>query len=200
MAFIPSPHTARIVVGFQGGGFDFSNVFWATKTDFTTQDMQDLGDAIQAAFVSSVKAGMSAGIRETGVTVYDARTDSGELTTSTTGADVGGAAGEALPVNLALIMTLRTAKRGRSYRGRTYVTLFREADIDSGVFGSGAVALAGTYIGAVKTAIEGEGWTMVIRSIQHNNVTTNPAVLTPVTSYESRSGVPGTQRRRLDRA
>lgn len=199
MAFIPTPNTARLVLKWQGGGFDYSNVVHCTKTGFTTNDLQDLADDVSTWVGSNMLANIPDGIRWVGVDAYDMRTESGAMVSSTQSGGVGQQATEELPVSNAIVVTLRTAQRGRSGRGRLYVTFYDESDIDSGVFGQGAINLAGSYVAGVKGAIENAGWVLVIRSTQQGGVVLTTGVTIPVTSYEVRSGVPGTQRRRLDR-
>jgi hypothetical protein len=75
---------------------------------------------------------------------------------------------ESLPANVALVTTLRTAKRGRSYRGRCYWAPFTEGANDATGSPTAAVATA-TQVQwtAFLTALGGTGVSLVVASYFH---------------------------------
>lgn len=81
---------------------------------------------------------------------------------------VGSAGIDSLPANVALVVTLRTANRGRSYRGRTYQTPFNENANDAGGTPS-APTVAGTATQWTNflTSLAGSGLSLVVASYFH---------------------------------
>lgn len=199
MTFIPTPHTARVVVRFTKGSEGYSNVFHFEKPSFTLTDMENLAAAVDAIVGGSYMSIWNNHISYVATDVYDIRTSTGQIVTESTTGAPGTVAGEGLPTNLAVVVTLRTATRGRTGRGRVYVAGFSESNLDEGVFNSGTLPQAKSYVDNVIAEGLAVGWVCGVRSIQTDGVINNPALMRPVTDTEVRSGIPGTQRRRLDR-
>ena len=199
MAFIPSPHAARAVIKFAAFTQEFSNVLHFTKTEYTDTDMAALADALDAAVVSALKSSLATAVAYSGVDVYDIRTVGGNVVYNTDGIGTGSDTAEPLPVNLAIVVTLRTQTRGRSGRGRVYVGGFSEDKFDGEVWSAGAETAAEAYIQACKTNAETAGWGFALRSIQQDQVKFDTAVMRPITSFGVRNRLPATQRRRIDR-
>lgn len=200
MALLPVPNCCRVVIKFALGAQSMSIVEHFTKADFTTSDMQDLVDDLDTATSTNWKNRISDSCSYVGVDGYDIRSSAGEVVTANAGAGIGGQQQQPLPAGVALLVTLRTAFRGRAGRGRVYLPGLTETESDAGVFTAGAIANAGTYISALQAAATNLGWTHVIVSRQLDGVALNPPATRTVTSYEVRSGLPAYQRRRTDRA
>jgi hypothetical protein len=66
------------------------------------------------------------------VSVRDIRSPSLAMITSTAPAAGGAAPGDSLPAQIAAVVTLRTAKAGKGFRGRAYIPGFSEASNDTG--------------------------------------------------------------------
>lgn len=199
MAFIPTPHCARLVLNFRIGLFDWSNVMHCTKTDYTEAEMQDLADDMDT-YLGTELAGYLNDVTYVGVTAYDIRTSDGPVYVANAASGTGTAgAGDTISPALAIVVTTRTAARGRSGRGRQYLSGFAEGSIEDGIWSAAAVGGAGTYIAARKAVIENAGFTWVVRSTQQDGTLLTTAVTRAITSYEVRSNAPGTQRRRIDR-
>ncbi len=104
-------------------------------------------------------------------------------------ADPGTSAAEALPAGAAIVFTLRTAKRGRSYRGRCYWGGMSET-----VSAAGAQPAAAVITGFVAqwngliAALVGTGVSLVVASYRHSTADD----VTTVTSF----GIWDSQRRR----
>jgi len=96
-----------------------------------------------------------------------------------------------LPAQNALVATLRTANRGRSYRGRVYESAHNEGD-NQGVGAPSALLVAGvaTQWNALLTALVGSGVSLVVASY-HLVLATNVTAV-------SVDGRWDTQRRRLN--
>lgn len=199
MTFIPTPHAVRLVLNFRIGDFAYSNVMVCTKTDYTQAEMEDLADDMDT-YLGTELAGYLNDVNYVNVTAYDIRTSSGAVYVANAAAGSGtGGSGDSVSPALCIVVTCRTAARGRSGRGRQYLAGFGENSITDGLWTSAASGGAAGYIAARKAVIENAGFTWVIRSIQQDGVIQNPAVTRAVTSYEVRSLAPGTQRRRIDR-
>lgn len=198
--FIPTPNGALAVLRFAHGGFAVSNNYWFVKAGFDQTAMQNLAGVLDALHGAGNWAGAyNTDYAYVATDIYDMREVTGQKVTVTTNARSGTVSGEILPVNLAIVVTLRTANRGRSARGRVYLTGFGETAITDGLWGQTNADFCKTYVDNIAAAATGQGWTMVIRSTQENGAVQNPAVTRAVTTTVVRSLVPGTQRRRLDR-
>lgn len=111
---------------------------------------------------------------------------------------VGTRAGAQLPNNCALVITKRTAARGRSFRGRLYFGPLIEADVIDNTVGSTVVSSVIGNLGAVLLtvvgAVENHKLQVVSRYTGGNARVTG--ISTPVTGWTS-DGVVDSQRRRL---
>lgn len=177
-----------------------------------------LGAALKAAWTSNLGAVMHTTASLVRVGLRDMRTPNAAEYLDAGAAVVGSAAGEALPAQVALCLTLRTAKSGKSFRGRVYVGGFAEAD---NVPGGVASAAANTAITSWGTGISGamtaSGLTFAVasrpseayvenRTTTHNDGTTTvkvigrgiarPGEANAVTIIQSRGAAWETQRRR----
>lgn len=109
----------------------------------------------------------------------------------------GAITGEALPGQNALVLTHRTALRGRSYRGRTYICGLGEAQTQGNnvLDASGDAILEG--FSSVITAIQELNYFFVVVSRYTNGAPRLAGVATPVLSTSLRNYAIDTQRRRL---
>lgn len=105
--------------------------------------------------------------------------------------------GNAMPNNVALCISFRTAKRGRAHRGRNYVFAMAEDDVSNNNFTT-------TYLSGVQAAYIsmnsglgalGTDWVVVSRFFAGSPRPAGAA--TPVTSVGFFDGVVDSQRRRL---
>lgn len=102
------------------------------------------------------------------------------LTINETGTKTGGC----LPLGTAVVVSHRTAMRGRSYRGRSFLSGIATSDQNTvntlaGATASGIV----TGFGSLRTLLDGHGYDHVVASRQHNGSITTPAVVNEVVSY-----------------
>jgi len=105
-------------------------------------------------------------------------------------AAAGTATGDLLPLNVALCTTLRTAKAGASYRGRTYMTGYTEGNSTGGLPGQTIRDNTVAWVQDVKAAMDTAGLTMSVASRKLG-------ISTEVTTILSRDQVWDTQRRRI---
>jgi hypothetical protein len=161
--------------------------------------MLDLADNVQASFFATLDSKFTDDVAYGPPVVYDMRTANGPIVTGSTDPEGGEATGDAVTAKNACVLTLRTNKRGRSYRGRIYLTGFSEDEIANGRWSSSlqtAIENLGVAINENTSAID---WVWCVRSTQEDGVPRTTAVMTPITSWEVRSDIPGIQRRRAKR-
>jgi hypothetical protein len=176
-----------------------------------------LGAAIKSAWTANM-APLCASANLTRVGIRDLRTanqaeylDVGALVPAS-------GVGDALPGQIAVCVTLRTAQAGKSFRGRVYLGGWSEAENDTtGNTVQAASTAAVNFISAVSSAMTASGLTLavasrpaerytVVKTTFHNDGTTTLRTITqgparaggsvPVTVVQSRNNGWETQRRR----
>ena len=169
-----------------------------------------VAEAIRAAIVASgawtaIKADLNSGTSLTAVELRDIRNPNFPIVESTGGPNAGTGGGDALPSEVALVCTLRTAAAGPGFRGRVYV-----GGYDAGTLAATGVATAGVdtrlaaFITEVQTAMAASGLTLCIAQPARAEYTGKTGALHParvattqdVTSIVVRDLVFDSQRRR----
>lgn len=199
MAFTAIPDVVRVIVRFTMGTFEFSNTFHCYKASFTLSEQTTLAAAIDLWFGTNWRPNWPTDITYLRTDAYDMRSSIAPVVSINTGTGPGAQAADTLPLNVAMCVTLRTAGRGKSSRGRVYLAGFSESDITDGVFSGAAMTKGSSVVGSVNTTITNSGFQYSVVSMQTNGVPNLPPLVQPVTAWEVRNGVPATQRRRLDR-
>lgn len=217
---IPGGAQLKLYWTLSGGGV-MENVIGAQITGaslFGQAMANTLDSAIKGSFTSSAFSGhIHTGVSLAAVGIKDLRNPS--LTEFIgQGASVAGTAtGDALPRNVAFVVTLRTSLSGQRYRGRIYYGGFSEADNESdatAVTTTSTTAVAFTLaIGAALTS-NGMGLGVISRPAEpttttivteKNDGTTEtdtkhtvgrPGLVTPVTLVQARNDTWDSQRRR----
>jgi hypothetical protein len=123
MTFIPSSNTSRSVLEYQSEGQILANVLWfAFETAITELILDGLNTALHTFWTSHLKPQIGGSVALQRVISTDQTTSSSpsrELIVSPP--EFGTLVGSAMPLNVAICVTLRTGLRGRSFRGRTYL-------------------------------------------------------------------------------
>lgn len=89
--------------------------------------------------------------------------------------------GDMLPKQAALVVTHRTAKAGRSFRGRSYLPGFEEeASGDDGDANSGSRSAATDFLTDLNTSMDDDDWPLAVGSITEE-------VSTLITNFTSRN-------------
>jgi hypothetical protein len=120
----------------------------------------------------------------------------------------GTGTGDALPVSLAAVVTLRTAAAGKSFRGRTYLSGFTEGQNDAAGRQAAAVNTASVaFVQAVVGVLTAHGMGMAVLSRPRDPLTIpekvilgKPGFATVVTALVARNTKWETQRRRTGRS
>jgi hypothetical protein len=166
------------------------------KPDYTTSDMIDLAQACVDGWLDHLSQ-FSNQISLTQVRVTDMRTEDGPVVPYTIGLPLpGGKIEQPLPLSDCVVVTLRTVRRGRSGRGRVYVTGFCEDQWDGQNFSSGATGAAQGLISDIRDYAIEKGWGLVVASFYSNGQPRQQAQVTSVSVIQVRNTKVGSQRRR----
>jgi hypothetical protein len=108
----------------------------------------------------------------------------------------GAATGAPVPNNAALCITHRTAKRGRSYRGRTFIAGIAKSVVNGSFVQSDTVAALVANFNTLRTESEAADLPLVIASRYNGGVARVTGVGTDVTACVALDNVLDSQRRR----
>ena len=109
----------------------------------------------------------------------------------------GSGGSQLVPQNAAMVVSQRTALRGRSYRGRVYMggLLYPSLASDVDYSSTPAANLASAFV-TLDASLLAAGFSVGVASRSHNKVVTNPAAFNRVISYVVDQHI-DSQRRRL---
>jgi hypothetical protein len=209
--FVVSPNTVRVLVHSSFEGRPQLNVFHAEYVlagPLSPNISESVWTALKASLTGNgVDAAMSTQFEWTGVGCIDLRGPNFPEITSTSAALVGTNVANALSPQNAVVVTLRTGKSGRSFRGRSYVYGFCvDGMTASGGIATVAEAGALNFVNSVKAAMAGQSLTMAIRSPALPERPSKPGGTLPAKDYSIepvstqlvRDLIWDTNRRRLD--
>lgn len=156
-----------------------------------------IGTAIKSGLTSSgLGAALGTAITLANVGLRDIRTGNAAEFLDSGAAVAGTAAGDLLPPQVALVVTLRTAQAGRSFRGRVYLPGFGEAS-NSATGTATPLTGAVNFVTAIKSALITSGLDLgVIHRPTAAPLPVTAGFITTVTAIVTRDGVWDTQRRR----
>lgn len=172
MAFIPVTQVAETVIKHTLNGLPVFNVLnWFRDSAISQADLDSLAAALVEAWTGAIVPFLSTALTFDEVSCRDLTTQD-SLTSSGSPAAIvnGGAGGDSHPANVALCMTQRTNRIGRSRRGRTYFGGLPET-ATSGNFASPTFATnLKTGFDSVKADLFLNGWQLVVVSRFANKV------------------------------
>lgn len=117
-------YTVRVLYSTPGGVAE-NNLSFSAKQAVAGDAQADLASAFRTALIKSTSGGllfgMTTGFSCTTLRVEDIKPGTLATYENTAAAVVGNDAGQALPPQNAVVMTLYTSQKGRSYRGRVYL-------------------------------------------------------------------------------
>jgi len=177
-----------------------------------------IGADVKGAFTTHLAPVVGTTVNLARVGIRDLRTDNQPEFRDTAPAVPGTATGDLLPKGAALVVTQRTAKSGKSFRGRVYLPGFTETNNDAtGSTIAAASTAAINFISAIYSALGPRGFSggvisrpaeayVITKTTTHSNGTTTTETLsrvtaksgqvTPVTAWETRNARWEYQRRR----
>ena len=190
---VPNAALLRII-WTQGGVPSAVNVYGvdnAAPVAITQALTNTIGAAIKAAFTSSgLAARIAVPVACAQIGLRDISQPNMAEFLEAAAAVPGTNAGEQLPLNVSLCVTLRTAFAGRSFRGRSYIWGFTEADNSAGgVASATAQTTAKAWVDAIETALAAQNLHLAV-------VSRVRSVRNRVTSTQVRDGVWDTIRKR----
>lgn len=156
-----------------------------------------IGTAIKAMFTSStLGAQIGTAVALANIGLRDIRTANTAEFLDSGGPVAGTLAGDLLPPQTALCITLRTAQAGRSFRGRVYLPGFGEGvNTATGAASGGGASIA--FVSGVKTNLITSGLDLgVLSRPAPDAIPPRAGFITTVTSVVCRDLVWDTQRRR----
>lgn len=140
------------------------NVVGGIKGSFTVASSA-VAEAIRAAWIANANwapmiARMAPSVSFVGIEIQDLQQAGNPIFRSTGTAIAGTSAGIALPDEVALVLTLRTARVGRQWRGRLYQPGWTSTDLGSGgVAATAAINALTGYAGCVIAGLAAGGLT-----------------------------------------
>lgn len=200
MAFVPFPAgTVEIHLNGETDTVPTQNVIGAKLITGAAvyTDGVALAAALHAFFVSETWfTHVTPNYIQTNIEIIDLTSASGWTASLTTGS-VGTATGPAVQSQVAMVVTLQTAKRGRSYRGRNYVAgLPSSGLLSSKEWSPGQQTQWNELYSDLLFTIQASGWTPVILSRVQGGVELGTGVATPIANQRANAKL-GTIRGRL---
>jgi hypothetical protein len=199
MAFIPVLDCIRYTLVWLSPLQRFTNNFWTYGPEAADQDLIDLGNQVLTYFDTYFDTYVSEDVSLDEVQAIRWDEQGLPIFVSSGAAKPGLSSGEMFDLSLAIGLTVRTALRGRSYRGRMFFSGGTETHSADGLWDGAMGTALVTWWEAVMAAAPPLAQTMVVVSRQHNNVVLEEGTYTPVTGFEVRSLYPVHQRLRTPR-
>lgn len=201
MPFIPVPDTAQLNLGYvTDTGDTWSNgMYFELPGGWDTAALEQLCEAAVDGWAEVMTGIFAANCNLAQVSAIDLSSASGEYAAATSGLPIAGVrSGAAIMLNVAMTVTLQTALRGRSYRGRIYhYGLANEDKQTEKTWQTDDAVTVGNAYDALRDVIElATSSEMVVVSRYSGGVSRITGVTTPVTNIIGRIPV-ATQRRRV---
>lgn len=200
MSFQPAQDAVLVEYKFSSlNGYTWQNNLHFTKPGFNAAEQLAFANALAGAWAGGLlRDHMSVQSRLDSIKVTDLRTE-GAPTVEVVMAVMGEDASDLMAPSTGLVLTLRTALRGRSYRGRVYLGGIGEARWATGDWEAFTVGEAIQWLEAIQALADALGWTLVVLSRWHNHLERAIALGQAVIDIVSRSERAGSQRRRNQR-
>jgi len=199
MAFVPGPRVIQAEMRYTYQGQQVENVLYFQKDSaVTVADMQGLGGALAASYQNEVQANMPTSLSLREIYLTDLTTQTSPTFTYTAILPLVGTDGQpAMPNNVTLCISFRSAGRGRSSRGRNYLLGITENEVDNNfVNTSCSVPWESFFLDLLGYSTPGP-FTWVVFSRVLNGADRAVGLAQPVQSFTIVDTVVDTQRRRL---
>ena len=217
------PNAAQLTLFWAIAGQLGMNVFGASHAGSVVFDQalaEALGTAIKSAFTTNLGARMTANTQLARVGIRSLSSPQLPIFRDTGAVVAGTATGDSLPSQVAQCITLRTARSGKSYRGRAYLGGWAETESDvNGRQSTLAINAGVAFVQAISNALTARNLTMAVLSrpayesdlvrTTHipgsddiveilSHVTPKAGSFQNVVAIENRTGFWETQRRRVN--
>lgn len=198
MPFVPAPRTVKAELFFTQDGQRVENVLhFQFDSLVTAEDMENLGEALVSWWDTVMQPIVSNTVQLTAVKMTDLTTETSPVLEYTEGLPLTGTlTTAALPNNVTVVIKWITAKRGRSFRGRTYhIGMLASQVLGNTLVNTFRTALTSAYSALTIPAGTANGVLSVVSYIS-NGSTRSVAEVTPVIGLTINPTV-DSQRRRL---
>jgi len=196
MAFVPFENVVKAVLNWHNELGSWHNIMHFWLPGFDADDMLQLANDLMSELRTTYKDYLADSTYLDSVDVYDLTSDEGPIIRSTGGAVAGlEATTQVVPIGAALCITLYTTSRGRSGRGRLYLTGFTEMGLVNGVWVAALVEEAEDQIGAYREGALSP-WTLVLANRYKDGDPLTLGTFKYVSSVVCRSSIITVQHRR----
>jgi len=199
LPFIPFAECCEVAfIGTMGSQLIIFSMGVQKIGGFLGTDQTDLANGALDWYGANLRGSLADDYTLQEVKVTDLATvDGAVVEVSCTTSCAGAASGAAAPNNCAQVVSLKTAKRGRSFRGRVYLPAIPSSALyDASHITSAQVTLNASAMGAWKDMLDVLGMETVVLSRFNAGARRTTGVATPVTQFLIRDLI-GTQRRRI---
>lgn len=200
MPFIPFSNVAQFNIRADYLSVPIENVlnFRIGTGPITASNLNDAATILAEQWVLAMMGNFTSGYIFREVHAVDLTSATGPIATVTLGAGTAGGNGaDNEPGNVAFCLSLRTASRGRSFRGRVFLPAIRSSETTDNHLSSTRISGFITAMETIMTEMLAADWTLVIASRRHNGIDRTAGVATAVTSVLAVDDRIDTQRRRL---
>jgi hypothetical protein len=198
--FTPFPGVAKAVLNWSSERGGWSNCLWFGQDEFGTPEQLELANWFGSALeFHSCMGHISADAGLDSVDVYDMRSAMGPIVHSTFGRVSGTSAGhDTMPRSVCLVITEYTGGRGRSRRGRVYLTGFDDSWMTDGLYDQDCIDDWLDFFNGMLAASPG-GFSPVIASRMQEGIILPEGLRYFISQYAGRSRIPGHRRVRDER-
>lgn len=200
MAFVPTTNAWEVKLRWVDAFKSFSNIIHVLSgggsLDSGAAGLINTG--VASAFAASgLNAVLNDSVALMGTTITDIRTEGAPQFDLAIGGSVGTSSTDLLPNGVAAVLTLRSAFRDKSGRGRMYLSGFAEnANAVGGTINVTAAAAITQWGESLVAELTAAGFPLGVVSKAHNNAPLDPRVIREVTTTQLRDVQWDTQRRR----
>lgn len=200
MAFYPVGDACLVTVEYGATVYLWTNTLWFRKAGFNSADQAALTSLVAEWADTYIMPNLCSAWSRQRVRSTDMRTSTGGVQEISATGDAGGQGANPSPISVCGVVTLYTAGRGRSARGRNYVSGFDEADTDSiNLSDGGIISSLETAYATLITSAAAIGWAFCIAQRFEEGERLAEGVLHTVTACTIRNSKLGSQRRRIAR-
>jgi len=200
MPFIPVPNTTALSLIHEFLGQRMSNTLYVKQDNpITPFDLADMASTAASLWAQHIMPRLSNSTRLVLVSAKDLSVQNG-LVIDYTGQPLpvsGGAMGQPLPSNIAVVLSLRTGRAGRSFRGRIYLGGFSELQSDGNFMPAGLLEQLRQGLLQVIDGLSTGSRQVVVVSRYAEKQPRAVGLVTPVTSVLARTVRLASQRKRL---
>lgn len=199
MPFVPVPNTAFVSIRYNWDGQNVENgIYVSAALGGEMPELSAIATVVHDSLVDVLLPIQASTLILREIFVRDLTTaTSGQFTLPGDPTDIGGSASPSQPNNVSLSISFRTAKTGRSFRGRNFVLGLTEGAVTNSGVGLGTVASYVDAYNGFRTAINAINGVWVVVSKKSGGVDRTEGLATPVITALVVNSVVDSQRRRL---